>query len=85
MHDIFEHLAYLTLKMLNMLVQEEMKFKMELCEQQMEEVRGRREVEITYIKIIKSLNIPMISGRDYPAGRKAAGCPYHSFRVHTTV
>ena len=50
--------------MLNMLVQEEMKFKMELCEQQMEEVRGRREVEITYIKIIKSLNISMISGGD---------------------
>ena len=36
-----------------MLVQEEMKFKMELCEQQMEEVRGRREVEITCIKIVK--------------------------------
>ena len=74
--------------MLNMLVQEEMKFKMELCEQQMEEVRGRREVEITYIKIIKSLNISMISGRDYPAGRKAAGCPpspfHHSSGVHCT-
>merc|ERR1719328_211522 len=26
-----------------------MKFKMELCEQQMEEVRGRREVEITQL------------------------------------
>ena len=65
MHDIFEHLAYLTLEMLNMLVQEEMKFKMELCEQQMEEVRGRREVKITYIKIIKSLNVAMISGGDH--------------------
>ena len=51
--------------MLNMLLQEEMKFKMELCEQQMEEVRGRREVKITYIKIIKSLNIAMISGGDH--------------------
>ena len=60
-----EHLAYFALKMLNMLVQEEMKFKMELCEQQMEEVRGRREVKITYIKIIKSLNISMISGGDH--------------------
>jgi len=30
-------------------LQEEMKFKMELCEQQMEEVRGRREVEITQL------------------------------------
>ena len=64
-YSIFEHLAYFALKMLNMLVQEEMKFKMELCEQQMEEVRGRREVEITYIKIIKSLNISMISGGDH--------------------
>ena len=30
----------------------------------------------------------MILGRDYPAGRKAAGCPSpfdHSFGVHTTV
>ena len=44
-----EHLAYFALKMLNMLLQEEMKFKMELCEQQMEEVRGRREVEITQL------------------------------------
>ena len=51
--------------MLNMLVQEEMKFKMELCEQQMEEVRGRREVEITHIKIRKSLNSSMISGGDH--------------------
>ena len=30
-------------------MQDEMKFKMELCEQQMEEVRGRREVEITQL------------------------------------
>ena len=51
--------------MLNMLVQEEMKFKMELCEQQMEEVRGRREVDVTYIKIIKSLNIAIISDGDH--------------------
>ena len=64
-YNIFEYLAYFALKMLNMLVQEEMKFKMELCEQQMEEVRGRREVEITYIKIMKSLNIAIISGRDH--------------------
>ena len=38
--------------------------------------------------IIKSLNIPMILGRDYPAGRKAAGCPpspfHHSSGVHCT-
>ena len=30
----------------------------------------------------------MILGRDYPAGRKAAGCPStfdHSFSVHITV
>ena len=65
MHKKIEYLAYFALKMLNMLVQEEMKFKMELCEQQMEEVRGRREVEITYIKIIKSLNIAIISDGDH--------------------
>ena len=44
-------------------------------------------MEITYIKIIKLLNISIISGGDYPAGRKAAGCPSpfdHSFRVHCT-
>ena len=34
---------------MNSWLQEEMKFKMELCEQQMEEVRGRREVEITQL------------------------------------
>ena len=50
---------------MNSCLQEEMKFKMELCEQQMEEVRGRREVDITYIKIIKSSKISMISGGDH--------------------
>ena len=30
-------------------MEDEMKFKMELCEQQLEEVRSRREVEITQL------------------------------------
>ena len=45
----------------NSWLQEEMKFKMELCEQQMEEVRGRREVEITQLdgKLqVKHLSLP---------------------------
>ena len=40
---------FLNFSNVNSWLQEEMKFKMELCEQQMEEVRGRREVEITQL------------------------------------